>query len=105
MDEPSEITSMTLFLGDQHFNLPDGAGTFTYKRDKKTSKITSVAYKSGKGETPQIKAKFDFIKCSYSVSIKKTELETTSGQTTFGVLIDMALSDSDYNENAPVDLD
>ncbi len=104
-DEPSPITSMTLFLGDQPFDLPDGAGTFTYKREKKTSKIKSVAYKTNRGETPQIKAKFDFVKCSYSVSIKKAELETTSGQTTFGVLIDMALSDSDYNKSVEVDLD
>jgi hypothetical protein len=105
MDEPSEITSMTLSLGGQPFVIPDGEGAFTYKRNKSTSKITSVAYKSDKGVTPQIKAKFDFVKCSYSVSIKKTELETTSGQTTFGVLIDMTLSDSDYNESVPVDLD
>ena len=104
-DEPSEIISMTLSLGGQSIHLTDDKGTFTYKRNKKTSKITSVAYKSGKGETPQIKAKFDFIKCSYSVSIKKTELETTSGQTTFGVLIDMALSDPDYNKSVEVDLD
>ncbi len=104
-DEPGEIISMTLSLGGQSIHLTDDKGTFTYKRDKKTSKIKSVAYKTGKGETPQIKARFDFIKCSYSVSIKKTELKTTSGQTTFGVLIDMALSASDYNENVEVDLD
>ncbi len=104
-DEPSEITSMTLFLGDQPFDLTDDAGTFTYKRNSKTSEITSVAYKTKRGETPQIKARLDFVKCSYSVLIKKTELETTFGQTTFGVLIDMSLSDSDYNESAEVDLD
>ena len=105
MDEPSEITSMTLFLGDQHFNITDGAGTFTYKRDKKTSKIKTIAYKTDKGVIPQIKAKFDFIKCRYSVSIKKAELEKTSGQTTIGVLIDMTLSGSDYNESVEVNLD
>ena len=104
-DEPGPITSMTLSLGDQPFDLTDDAGTFTYKRDKKTSKIKSVAYKTKKGEIPQIKAKFDFVKCSYSVSIKKTELETTSGQTDLGMLIDMSLSDSDYNEIVKVDLD
>ncbi len=104
-DEPSPITSMTLFLGGQSIHLTDDTGTFTYKRNKKTSRITSVAYKSGKGETPQIKARFDFVKCSYSVSIKKAELETTSGQIDFGVLIDMSLSDSDYNESVPVHLD
>ncbi len=103
-DEPSPITSVTLSLGNQPFDITDDAGTFTYKRDKKTSKIKTIAYKTDKGVMPQIKAKFDFIKCSYSVSIKKAELDTTSGQTTFGVLIDMSLSDSDYNESVPVHL-
>ena len=102
MDEPSEITSMTLSLGDQLFNITDEAGTFTYKRNKNTSTITSVAYKTDKGVSPQISAKFDFVKCAYRVSIKKAELETTSGQTTFGVLIDMSLSDPDYNESVEV---
>ena len=46
----------------------------------------------------------DFIKCTYSVSIKKAELDTTSGKTTFAVLIGMSLSDSDYNESVEVNL-
>jgi hypothetical protein len=103
-DEPSEITYMILSLGNQPLYITDGAGTFTYKKDKKTSKIKSIAYKTDKGVIPQIKAKFDFIKCRYSVSIKKAELEKTSGQTTIGVLIDMTLSGSDYNESVEVDL-
>ncbi len=45
-----------------------------------------------------------FIKCTYSVSIKKAELDTTSGKTTFGVLIGMSLSDSDYHESVEVNL-
>jgi hypothetical protein len=101
-DEPSEITYMILSLGNQPLYITDGAGKFTYKKDKKTSKIKSVAYKTDKGVTPQIKAKFDFIKCRYSVSIKKAELQKTSGQTTIGVLIDMTLSGSDYNESVEV---
>ncbi len=102
-DEPGPITSMTLFLGDQPFDLTDGKGAFTYKRDKKTSKITSVAYKTKKGETPQIKAKFDFVKCSYSVSIKKAGLDTTSGKVDFGVMVDMATGS--FNQSVKVDLD
>ncbi len=102
-DEPSPITSMTLFLGDQAFDLTDGAGAFTYKKDKKTSKIKTIAYKTDKGVIPQIKAKFDFVKCRYSVSIKKAELQKTSGQVDFGIDIDMTTGS--FNESVAVDLD
>ena len=101
-DEPGEIISMTLSLGGQAFVIP--GDRFTYKVDKKSGAIISASCKSDKKVTPQFKARFDFVKCSYSVSIKKAELETTSGQTTFGVLIDMSLSDSDYSEIVEVNL-
>jgi len=101
-DEPSEITSMTLFLGGQPFVIP--GDKFTYKVDKKSGAIISASCKTDKKVSPQISAKFGFVKCTYSVSIKKAELDTTSGKTTFGVLIDMSLSDSDYNESVEIEL-
>ncbi len=102
-DEPGPITSVTLSLGNESLDLTDDAGRVTYKKDKKTSKIKSVAYKTYKGVIPQIKAKFDFVKCSYSISIKKAELEKTSGRTTIGMLIDMTTGS--FNKSVEVDLD
>ena len=54
---------------------------------------------------PQIKAKFDTAKCNFTVTIKKTNLATTSGSTTFGMLIDISfIPELDYFEIVKVNL-
>ena len=93
-DDPGDITVMTLNLDGQTFTLP--GDKFTYKGSAAMCKKVDT----GSG---LISAKFDKVKCSFSIKMKKASLTSTSGKVDFGIDIDM--DTGSFSENVGVDLD
>jgi len=93
-DEPGDINVMTLGLDGQ---------TFTVSGDKFIYKGNSATCKKVDTGSGLVSAKFDTAKCKFAITIKKADLDKTSGQADFGIAIEM--DTGTFDESVEVDLD
>jgi hypothetical protein len=81
---------VTITLGTQTFTIP--IGSFQSKNNTFTCRNVVIV------EGPIVSAKFDFIKCSFTIAIKKADIQSKSGRVNFGIAF------GSFNESVEVQL-
>jgi hypothetical protein len=84
------VEVVTITWGTQTFTIP--AGSFQSKNNTFTCRNVEVA------EGGIVSAKFDFIKCSFTIAIKKAAIQSKSGTVNFGIAF------GSFNESVEVEL-
>jgi hypothetical protein len=85
-----ENEAVTITLGTQTFTIPKGS--FQSKKNTFTCRNVEIV------EGGIVSAKFDFIKCSFTITIKKAVIQSKSGTVNFGIAF------GSFNESVEVEL-
>jgi len=84
------VEVVTITWGTQTFTIPEGS--FKFKKNTFTCKNVKVV------EGGIVSAKFDFVKCSFTIAIKKAAIQSKSGTVNFGIAF------CSFNESVEVEL-